>query len=290
MDITTGINVLSLFDGMSCGMIALERAGIKVNKYYASEIDKYAIKVSDINYPDIIRLGDVTKVIAPKNIDLIIAGSPCQGFSFAGKQLNFNDPRSALFFEFVRLLDECRSYNPDVKFLLENVNMKNEYQDIISGLLMVNPVRINSELISASKRDRLYWTNICEINQPNRLSISLQSILCDGFADVEKSYCIDANYFKGGSVKNYVEKKRRQLVMKQSERRITVTTDSGSVRKLYPIECERCLTVPDNYTSSVSDSQRYKMLGNGWTVDVIAYIFSFLDPNKKPKIYQEKLF
>jgi len=152
------MNVLSLFDGMSCGQIALQKMGVKVDNYYASEIDKYAITVAKKNFPDMNHIGDVTEVRAedlPK-IDLLMGGSPCQGFSFAGKQLNFDDPRSALFFEFVRLLRDCKPKY----FLLENVRMKKEYQDVISEHLGVEPVKINSALVSAQNRVRLYWTNI----------------------------------------------------------------------------------------------------------------------------------
>jgi len=169
------MNVLSLFDGMSCGRIALDRLGIPVDKYYASEIDKYAIQVSEANYPDIIRLGDVCDVKAedlPK-IDLLIAGSPCQGFSFAGKQLAFDDPRSALFFEFVRLLKECKPKY----FLLENVRMKKEFLDIISEQVGCEPIFINSALVSAQNRQRFYWTNIPGIEQPEQRGIVLRDIL-----------------------------------------------------------------------------------------------------------------
>ena len=169
------MNVLSLFDGMSCGRIALDRLGIPVDKYYASEIDKYAIQVSEANYPDIIRLGDVCDVKAEdlEPIDLLIAGSPCQGFSFAGKQLAFDDPRSALFFEFVRLLKECKPKY----FLLENVRMKKEFLDIISEQVGCEPIFINSALVSAQNRQRFYWTNIPGIEQPEQKGIVLRDIL-----------------------------------------------------------------------------------------------------------------
>lgn len=156
------MNVLSLFDGMSCGRIALYEAGIKVNKYFASEIDKHAIAQTQLNFPDTIQLGDVTQVKGcdlPK-IDLLIGGSPCQGFSFAGKQLNFKDPRSVLFFEYVRILRELKTINPDIKFLLENVRMRKECELVISNELGLFPVEINSALVSAQNRVRLYWTNI----------------------------------------------------------------------------------------------------------------------------------
>jgi DNA (cytosine-5)-methyltransferase 3A len=169
------INVLSLFDGMSCGQIALDRAGIKVNNYFASEIDKYAIQVAKHNYPNTKHIGSVVDVKGsdlPK-IDLLIGGSPCQGFSFAGKQLNFDDPRSKLFFEFVRLKNEC---NPTY-FLLENVKMKKEYQDIITEHLGVEPIEINSNLLSAQNRKRLYWTNIPNISMPKDKGILLKDIV-----------------------------------------------------------------------------------------------------------------
>ena len=213
------MKVLSLFDGISCGMVALERAEIKVDTYYASEIDKYAIQISEKNYPNIVRLGDVTKWqdwdIDWASIDLLIGGSPCQGFSFAGKQLNFNDPRSKLFFEFVDILNHIKKYNPEVKFLLENVKMKKEYQEVISGYLGVEPIEINSALVSAQNRVRLYWTNIPGIKEPTDKGLLLKDIIEKGFVDNDKSYCIDANYFKGGNLKSYFEKHRRQLVFKQ---------------------------------------------------------------------------
>jgi DNA-cytosine methyltransferase len=152
------MNVLSLFDGMSCGMIALDRLGIKVDNYYASEIDKYAMQVSAANYPEIIQVGDITKLdlsTLPK-IDLVMGGSPCQGFSFAGKQLAFDDPRSALFFEFVKCVEALKPKY----FLLENVKMKKEYLDIISEYMGVEPIFIQSSLVSAQSRQRYYWTNI----------------------------------------------------------------------------------------------------------------------------------
>lgn len=205
------MNVLSLFDGMSCGRIAFDRAGIPVEKYYASEIDKYAEKISLDNYPDIIRLGDITKwrewdIEQP---DIIIGGSPCQGFSFAGKGLNFDDPRSKLFFTFVDIL---KHYKPKY-FLLENVKMKKEHQKVISQYLGVEPIEINSALVSAQNRKRLYWTNIPGVTQPEDKRILLKDIIESGETDREKSYCIDASYYKGGNEKQYLEKARRQLII-----------------------------------------------------------------------------
>lgn len=262
------MNVLSIFDGMSCGQIALDRVGIAVDSYYAAEIDKYAIKVTQANYPSTIQLGDVQGwrdwEIEWKSIDLLIGGSPCQGFSFAGKQLAFDDPRSKLFFVYLDILNNIKGLNPDVRFLLENVKMKKDYLDIITEKLGVEPVFINSALVSAQNRQRYYWCN-CEVDQTEDKGVLLADILESGVVDRDKSYCIDANYHKGGNPRQYFEKGRRQLVF----------TDNG-YRKLTTVECERLQTVPDNYTNHVSNTQRYKMLGNGWTVDVIAHIFKSL--------------
>lgn len=406
--------VLSLFDGMSCGRIALERVGIPVDMYFASEVDKWAIQVSKDNWGNKVEhVGDVRDIEPAEypKIDLLIGGSPCQGFSFAGKQLNFDDPRSKLFFEFVRILKGLRVKNPDVKFLLENVRMKKEYQDVISEHLGVQPIMINSALVSAQNRVRLYWTNIPNVVQPEDKGILLRDIIEGGVTDRDKSYCIDSSYYKGGDLNQYFNKSRRQLIfekygvsddflsklkkivhndkkafcllattsisarnynrslcnlvvcgasrgrylidgkrqdgkmktagltkqmleIREDEKTNCLTSvqkdnllivsegtkkgyveilpnegvdlsfpnsktrrgrkmedksncltaasydycwwDGLMVRKLTPIECERLQTVPDNYTSAVSDSQRYKMLGNGWTVDVIAHIFKNL--------------
>jgi len=391
------VKVLSLFDGMSCGQIALNKLGIKDYTYYASEIDKYAMQITQKNFPRTIQVGDVTKLKSEDftNIDLMFAGSPCQGFSFAGKQLAFDDPRSKLFFEFVRLLKEVKPKY----FLLENVRMKKEYLDVISEQVGVQPTLINSSLLSAQSRQRYYWTNIPFDKNIEDKGIVLRDILEGGFStERNKSHCLDANYYKGSSVENYKKKSRRQMVFEspQSYREVrteeakqirkmtrqktgkdhtpyrskrleprtdgkvgTVTpslnndhkisfitkqsvdkyvpnkeadfcdpynkktlkgdkstalrtnSSNGNMwvnhskirdksktvrssgrgsydrhewdsvdelhwRKLTPLECERLQTVPDNYTEGVSNTQRYKMLGNGWTVDVIAHILKSL--------------
>ena len=304
------MNVLSLFDGMSCGQLALQRAGIQVNNYFAAEIDKYAIKVTQANFPGTTQLGDVTTVDPDKlpKIDLLIGGSPCQGFSFAGKQLNFDDPRSKLFWEYVRLL---KALKPKY-FLLENVKMKKESMDVITKALGVEPIFINSSRVSAQNRQRYYWTNIPMYAFPEDKGIVLADILEDGHVDRDKAHCIDANYFKGGNLKSYFEKHRRQLVFSKDGmchvgdadisdkyayvNRVyhpdgkgpsLVASDGGHLqpkiskgtteyRKLTPLECERLQTVPEGYTDHVSNTQRYKMLGNGWTVDVVSHIFGGL--------------
>tara|TARA_R110001583_G_scaffold180038_3_gene337029 strand:- start:23 stop:913 length:891 start_codon:yes stop_codon:yes gene_type:complete len=276
---TKGINVFSLFDGMSCGQLALQKAGVKVNTYHASEIDKWAMQISRKNFPSTLQMGDITKLEDWRlelirdeiGIDLVIGGSPCQGFSFAGNQLNFEDPRSKLFFDFVRVL---KILKPKY-FLLENVRMKKESQDIISEYMGVEPVAINSNLVSAQNRHRLYWTNI-PFDIPEDKGIILADILEDGVTDREKSHCLDANYFKGGNLKSYFEKHRRQLVFNNRCIQEGEADIKETYRKLSCLECERLQTVPDGYTEGVSNTQRYKMLGNGWTVDVIAHIFKGL--------------
>jgi len=430
------IKVLSLFDGMSCGQIALDQLGIEVDTYYASEIDKYAIEITQKNFPETIQVGDITK-LDPKDfadVDLIMGGSPCQGFSFAGKQLAFDDPRSALFFEFIRML---KAIKPKY-FLLENVRMKKEFLDIISQQVSecypeitfgIQPILINSSLVSAQNRQRYYWTNIPNIKQPEERGIVLRDILendvnnefyhgkksieymergndkwqqagarrADRYeqtADKEKSFTITENWHKGVPYNYFKETKPKKAfdiprdILKDNERQrrvyspegksptvlarsdstkiktkpkqvgiaadinghdilkrvyspegksptlnacgggntepkvitggafrgraydkdgkrmdrdgssvanktkqmlelrkddksnaiTTVGKDSVVVdeeltwRKLTPLECERLQTVPDNYTEGVSNTQRYKMLGNGWTVEVIKHV------------------
>jgi len=380
------MNVLSLFDGMSCGQIALNRAGIKYNRYFASEIDKYAIQVTQKNYPETRQIGDICQVKASKlpEINLVMGGSPCQGFSFAGKQLNFDDPRSKLFFEFVRILKE---YNPKY-FLLENVKMKKEYERVITNYLNVEPIEINSSLVSAQNRKRLYWTNIPGVKLPDDKGILLKDIVHEsvdahlsdkeiGYMlkgnpkwqqagkcrlerytqyNDEKSFTITANirkgvpyncffqalneyivpfdetlqildkevergkigYFRkdsqanrvyyihgksvtlcgdsgGGAAKmgqylfgcitpNRLNKRQNGQSFNDGQKFYTLTSQDrhgvlveGYIRKLTPIECERLQTVPEGYTEGVSNTQRYRMLGNGWTVDVIAHILKGME-------------
>ena len=276
-----GINVLSLFDGMSCGQIALNRLGIKVSKYYASEIDKAPIKVTQHNYPDTIQVGDVTKVKGDDlpQIDLLIGGSPCQGFSFAGKKLNFEDPRSILFFEFVRLLDECKP----TYFLLENVKMKKEWQDVISDLLGVQPMRINSSKFTAAKRDRLYWTNIPNISEPIDKEISFDDINSniDEWIEPERVEKIAAWKAQQKPLKNatFIGRKSKLPCLtargyNQYHSGMILITDGEKYRYLTNEEAEMAQGVPVGYTSICNDRERSHMLGNGWTVDVIAHIFS----------------
>ncbi len=370
--------VISLFDGMSCGRIALERAGIKVDKYFSSEVDKHAIKVVKAKWSDTVCIGDVSKVFYKngilhtengnfpvKKIDMVILRSPCQGFSFAGDQLAFDDPRSKLFFEYERILNEIKADNPNVLFLLENVLMKLEHQRVITERLGVEPIEINSALLSAQNRVRLYWTNICtvpfgffgeitsNIKQPVDKKIFLKDILQPehevdkkyflskkiikglfnhkarhkannagfGFAigDPEgKTNSILGRYYKDGAncliqIKNnslfvteankegFVEikdgecvdiqhmgsKTRRGRKMEHKSNAL-VTIDSAfalwknyKLRRLTPIEVCRLQNVDDHYffhvgKQIVSDTQIYKMCGNGWTIEVIAYIFKHI--------------
>lgn len=396
------MRVISLFDGISCGRVALERAGLSVESYFASEIDNYAIRVSKKNWPGIIQVGDVTKVRGHDfgKIDLLLGGPPCQGFSSAGKGLNFADPRSKLFFEYVRILGEIRKENPDALFLLENVRMKKEHLDRISSILGVEPIMINSALVSAQDRKRWFWTNIKGVGQPEDKGILLKDIvepLVFDMSHVPTQKCIERILRKKFStpclmpeksgtintknnsgqwsidsgttfipVKNtdnglvytgdddfviseghmsrlleYLgsfEKGRRipgnlsrcfgqgyrcygedgktptiqnssmggigghtglYLInqkahgfnnggIKFSEKSTTVTTSSWQennhlldfdnyvLRKLTPVEVERLFTLPDNYTDCLSNSRRYQVCGNGWVVDVIAHILSYV--------------
>ena len=380
------MNVLSLFDGMSCGQQALERAGINVDNYFASEIDKYAMQVSMANYPNTKQLGSVTLVDGYKlpKIDLVIGGSPCQSFSFAGKRKGMAtkceteiltlehylelkadgyefEGQSYLFWEFMRLLNEVKP----TYFLLENVMMGEKWENILSKAIGVNAIEINSSLVSAQNRRRLYWTNIgmqpmglfgdleSTIKQPKDKGILLKDILesevdekyflsekamqllgdkiINKSVSNEKSMTIDGSYYKGVGIRCG---DCRQIVVHNTLPRSSTTGKGGSgplsrtdgktycldtgntnaveikaimlgrseswgmpengggytlckeqphgikynnrIRRLTPIECERLQTVKDNYTNHVSDSQRYKMLGNGWTVDVIAHIFKHI--------------
>ena len=371
------MNVLSLFDGMSCGQLALQRAGIKVDNYFASEIDKYAIQVAGKNFPNTIELGNVTRIdtkdllewcgkLKSKGIDLLMGGSPCQGFSFAGGQLAFDDPRSKLFFEFVRAKDLLQPKY----FLLENVKMKKEFEDVITKYMGVEPIEINSSLFSAQNRRRLYWTNIPVDMDIKDKGLVLKDILQTDHNEppvpinernarhhknpLQKSLCTTASMYKGagnngmtivdrlipvGEAEEYAHYNYRAtkevyhmegkaptlLTMQGGNREPKVATYSAkggrivnrrldeqgvrkdyqmdlpltpqveirsddktnclttlqkdnvvvegmTWRKLTPIECERLQTLPDNYTEGVSKTQRYKMIGNGWTVDVIAHI------------------
>jgi len=269
--------VLSLFDGISCGQIALKKVGIKVDKYYASEIDKDAIKITQKNFPNTLQLGDIKDVNGKDlpNIDLLIGGSPCQGFSFAGKQLNFNDERSKLFFEFVRILKEVKPKY----FLLENVKMKKEFKDIITKYLKVKPIEINSADFSAQDRKRLYWTNI-PIKKWKDKGIILKDILEDLPFRELKPFCFGS-----------WGKKKRIDVLKDinAKKSYTLTTSRSHTNQYYLnknrtkmrflslTEAERLQTIPEGYTKGIPSGKRFFVIGNGWTIDVIAHIFESLE-------------
>ena len=288
------LNVLSLFDGMSCGQIALERAGIEVENYFASEIKDHAIKVTQENYPNTIQLGDVTKVKGkdlPK-IDLLIGGSPCQDFSLANKNVTGLDgEKSSLFWEYL---------NPNLLFLLENVKMKKEHQQQISQILGVEPILIDSKNVTGAYRKRLYWTNIKGINQPIDKKVLLLDLLESGYTDREKARCLlesDSRplttpvkmfhrYFSTGFTtlvfkdethyKNCVEHYNSNFKGLAAK---DIKCDSDvydGVRYLTTTERERLQTVPEGYCKSLTENEAACLLGDGWTVDVIAHIFSFI--------------
>lgn len=363
------LNVFSAFDGAGIGLLALKRAGVPVGKYYASEVDKYAIQIATKNHPELIPVGDVKNCLARNfpNIDLFIGGSPCQDLSIAKQnRQGLSGTRSGLFWHYVRLL---RTLKPRY-FLLENVaSMSQKDKEKITEILGVRPILINSALVSAQQRKRLYWTNIPNITQPEDRGILLKDILDSGIPTEDKAHCIDANYWKtpGKSVLDntharnrrpmvfealyspydqiirtdksaalgtgcahfgnrtgqvvlgnlyngtiHLEKsgtlgtgrglttktsycviahatdfqfktytvKDKQVVIRETAYKIDLPDGNYTIRKLSPTECERLQTWPDGYTEGVSNTQRYKMLGNGWTADVIAHIFSFIPQEK----------
>lgn len=328
------MNVLSLFDGKSSGYTALELAGFTVNNYYSAEIDKYAIQVSNAMHPNQTRLGDVTGWhfwdIDWSSIDLVLGGFPCQAWSMAGKQLGDKDERGMLFWYMLDIMQYVLHHNPKAKFLIENVKMKKEFEEYITyhteqALGHVEKHLINSALVSAQNRNRYYWTNIQGIKQPEDRGLLLKDIIEHGVVDQDKSYCVDANYWKGGNLKSYFEKHRRQLIfqpVRTSERGRRLTpdgtrrddkngivvrgyevstdgktcalttvqkdnyiTENFTIRKLTPRECFRLQTVPEHLIDKilacgVSNTQLYKIAGNGWTDEVIAHIFSYI--NKSP--------
>jgi len=305
------MNVLSLFDGMSFGMMALLDAKIPIKNYFASEIDPHAVKVSKFLFPSVKHIGDINNWTLwremnylPK-IDLLIGGSPRRGFSIAGKRLNFDDPRSKLFFTYVDIL---RAYKPKY-FLLENVKMLKEIQDRISSLLGVEPIKINSALVSAQNRERLYWTNVPGVGQPEDRGILLKDVLEDGSERVGAS--------RGRYVVNGVRQDHKMKVAGLTKQRLEVrkdfksnclttvgkdslvirnkskcvrsggrgkwdSVDNSHTRKLTVRECARLQTMPEPLidqmlNSGVSPTQLYKMLGNGWTMKAVSHIFKNLN-------------
>ena len=306
------MKVLSLFDGISCGMAALERAGINVERYDAFEIDKYAIKVSEKNYPQIVHHGDAFggNFADFKGYDLLLGGSPCTYWSIAkaGRETTPDGIGGKLFMEFVRALREsgCKY------FLYENNNsIHQNIKDFISEQLGVQPIMINSALVSAQQRKRCYWTNIPGVCQPKDKGILLKDILESGVAWQDKSYCMTASY-DGAVFWNTMQRSQRSMIAEPTRigqygnggqgqriysvrgKSVTLSANGGGqgaktglykidlpdgdyiIRKLTPVEAERLQTLPDNYTEGISKTQRYKCIGNGWTVDVIAHILKGL--------------
>ncbi len=337
------MNVLSLFDGMSCGRIALEQLSIPVEKYYASEIDKYAIQVSTANYPDIIQLGDVLTWrewdIDWDSIDLVTGGFPCQSWSVAGKGLGDRDDRGKMFWIMLDIMQNVITHNPNAYYLMENVRMKKEFEEYITthtenALPNVYKHMINSALVSAQNRVRFYWTNIPKIKQPEDRGIVLRDILETNpdknlskmTTKDNKSFCLTSSY-NGAVAWNSLQRKQRTMIptttsenditnikkgtsgkswffeqqtySKDSKKTRALKAGGGSGnipkvietetkigdkkvnwRKLTCRECEALQTVPRDYTNHVSNTQRYKMLGNGWTVEVIKHIFQNMDYKK----------
>lgn len=384
------MNVLSLFDGMSCGQIALRDMGITPEVYYASEVDKFAIAQTQLNFPDTIQLGDVRLVDPTQlgHIDLLIGGSPCQSFSFAGKRVGMAtkenekvlsldrylelkeqgfefEGQSYLFWEYMRILTELRKLNPNIKFLLENVKMKKEWEKVLTDAIGVEGVHINSSLVSAQTRKRIYWTNIGQIQQPEDRGLLLRDVLQTevdekyflkdevwknllkrnelqdrigghfyvkpmktdekGKAvfihgkwkddlvqdnaikisrkgeirkDQDKASCLTVGGHGAGNhsdmdliaepINKHLEKNLRSVDDKANcflatswkgawANGTTLVEGATRIRRLTPTECARLQTIPEWYTWQCSETQQYKMLGNGWTVEVIKHIFSYLD-------------
>ena len=326
---------------MSCGQIALTNLGCFPDKYYASEVDKFAIQQTRHVFPDTIHIGDVTRVDVSKldKIDLIIGGSPCQSFSFAGKQAGMATTenieitdldqyldlkimgfeftgQSYLFWEYMRILTEVRKYNPGVKFLLENVVMSKKWEAVLTNAIGVDPIKINSNLLSAQNRKRLYWTNIAEITQPEDEGVFIRDILEE---DVDEKYylsdkaldgminrarvnaekgngfgaCVVSPDRKANTLLVGPQSREHNLIIAASRGRVCedgksncLTTgqkkenplieNRGTLRRLTPVECARLQTVPSWYEWVVSDTQIYRMCGNGWTVRVIEHILKNL--------------
>jgi DNA (cytosine-5)-methyltransferase 3A len=293
------MNVLSLFDGISCGQLALQRTSVEVENYFASEIDKYAIQVTQHHFPNTVQLGSVVGLdtsTLPK-IDLLIGGSPCQSFSRSGDNTGF-DGKSGLFWEYVRILNEVKP----TYFLLENVVMKKEWENIITEAIGVEPVMIDSKFFSAQKRQRLYWTNIpIDKNIEDRNINILDILIPNGDEKIINDHILvlDINEegfkIKNGTKTGYLYAKEGDCVNlefpKSQNRRgrvsygktNTINTAcnygvvvNGNLRELNITEYERLQTLPDGYTSMISLNQRKNVLGNGWTVDVIGHIFKNL--------------
>ena len=303
------INVLGLFDGISTLYLALQELGVKIDKYYASEIERDSIAISKYNFPGIIHLGDILNWknwnIDWENIDIIAGGSPCQSFSIAN-QGNDNgqgfEGKSKLFFVYLDILNYVKKLNPDVKFLLENVKMKNEWKDIISDYLEVEPILIDSELVSAQNRKRFYWCNWEVLPLEKQKEIVLNDII----DEYTEKYFLSEKHHKA-FLKSYnwkhceLSNKGKTILatyFKQPPHTTYIPCENSpsGFRRLTPIECERMMTLPDNFTKygakddgniyEISDTGRYRACGNGWTKDVIKHIFSSIEIQKKREIWK----
>ncbi len=289
------MNVVSLFNGMNTGRQALENVGIKVNKYYSSEIKPYAIELTQHHFPDTIQVGDVTKWkewdIDWKSIDLILSGSPCQDLSAAGKRAGINGKKSSLFFTFVDILNHIKSLNPNVLFLQENVGSASKLDvGIMSRELGVYPVRINSKLVVAQLRDRYYWSNIrtketmfdlvTDIPQPKDKFILLQDVLEKGTALSKKHCCLTERYCDAYTFNNFDSDKAQAYMYKRFRLKGLITLvkkEDGIFRICTQTEMERLQGFPDGYTSILSKAKAGSLLGDGWTLPIIEHIFSFIN-------------
>lgn len=279
-------NILSLFDGISCGKLALERAGIDFNHYYSSEIDKYCIECSDWNNNKIIRVGDINNwrkwPVDWHKIGIVLAGPPCQSWSVAGNMKGDNDPRGMLVYTVRDIIEHVRKFNPKVKFLIENVKMRNADVAKMNKIFGVEPILINSALVSAQNRLRLYWTNIENVPQPADKNIHMENIVA--WSRSTRYRCDETGKVyshKGPGRTRFVEQRERKNGKSHtlttgsgcgSRSSMNYIEENGERRKLTPNECESLQTLPKDYTFMLSNAQRYKAIGNGWTVDVIAHI------------------
>jgi site-specific DNA-cytosine methylase len=282
------MNVVSLFNGMNTGRQALENVGIKVDKYYSSEIKPYAIELTQYHFPDTIQVGDVTKWcewdIDWSKIDLILSGSPCQDLSAAGKRAGINGSRSSLFFVFVEILEHIKSLNPKVLFFQENVGSAAKLDiGIMSRALRVYPVRINSSLVTAQLRDRYYWSNIrtkqdgmfgdiiTDIPQPKDRGIIFKDIITTGIVDTDKHTCLNT-----GS--GATEKAKQEYLLHRNDTTgmITLIKENEKVRTVNKIEMCRLQGFPDDYCDILTTAKAGSLLGDGWTLPIIEHIFKFI--------------
>lgn len=284
------LRVLSLFDGISCGRIAFEKAEIPIEVYYASEIDKYAIAVTQKNYPDTIQVGDIRELDGTEfegKIDILIGGSPCQNFSSLGDRKGLSGEKSSLFYEYVRILEEVK---PKYFLLENNANMPKKAKEIISEMLGVEPIRINSKKFVQQNRDRYYWTNF-HVIEPIFIQKPYKNILEENREEIELVPFVENKLPLIKEKYGYIPEKFNPYNLaeikdifpcltaqgnSQTKSSTVIIYKDGKYSKLSPIECERLQCLPDNYTDNIPMSKRFNVIGNGWTVDVIKYLFSFL--------------